>query len=195
MKNGKEKIAVDLDGVVAKFAEGLLEFRNERHGTNYRMDDIFSYDFWSVFRISREQSIKEVLDFYNSPEFERIAPIPNSQEAMSLLSEKYFIAALTARPDFTRDKTLNWLEKYFPNVFSEFHFTNHFAGNGERKNKSDFCLEYGYETLIDDYHRHVNECAEKGIRTFLLTQPWNWETLRPEVVRVRNWREIQERLR
>lgn len=193
MKSEQKKIAVDLDGVVMEFAETFLEFRNERYNSNYKKEDIFTYDFWNVFGVSREQSIKDVLDFYNSPKFEGIAPIPNSQETMSLLSEKYFIAALTARPDFTRDKTLNWLEKYFPNIFSEFHFTN-FAGNGKMKNKSDFCIQYGYETLIDDYHQHVNECAAKGIQTFLLTQPWNWETLHPKVVRVRNWNEIQQRL-
>ncbi|MBI4116116.1 hypothetical protein HY449_00045 [Candidatus Pacearchaeota archaeon] len=193
--NGRTRIAVDLDGVEAEFAEPFLKFRNEKYGTNYTKADIFTYDFWSVFRVSREQSIKDVLDFYNSPEFEKIVPIPGSQEATSLLSKKYFIAALTARPDFTMDKTLSWLEKYFPNVFSEFHFTNHFAGNGKSKNKSDFCLEYGYEILIDDYHGHANECARRGIDVFLMEQPWNWETLHPKVIRVRNWREIQERLR
>ena len=177
------------------FGEPFLKFRNKIYGTNYTKEDIFNYDFWTVFKTSREQSINDVLDFYNSPEFEGVGPIPDSQTAVSILSEKYFLAALTARPDFIRDKTLRWIDRYFPNSFSEIHFTNHFAGNGAVKNKSDVCIKNGYGVLIDDYHGHANECARRGINVFLMEQPWNWETLHPRVVRVRNWQEVLQKLR
>ncbi|MBI2043676.1 hypothetical protein HYT25_04780 [Candidatus Pacearchaeota archaeon] len=193
--NGKKGVAVDVDGVLACLFENLLEYYNSRFGTKFTENDLYTLKLWEVWGLSEGEEKPIIIDFCKSPFFRDVSPVAGSQEAVHALSKKYNLAVLTARPVSTREKTISWLDRFYPGVFSDVHFTSHhFPENGTKVNKSDFCLEHGYGILIDDYHEHVNECAEKGIQTILLTQPWNWETLRPKVRRVRNWQEVLQYL-
>lgn len=194
MTRTKKKIAVDIDEVLAEFIPSYLQFYNLRNGTNFNIQDIFSFNLWESLGIEREEAVKIVFEFYGSDFFKRIKPIPFSVEAISKLSEKNHPSIITSRPESVREETIEWTHKYFPGMFREFHFTNQFSNNGAKKNKSDFCIENGYSLLIEDNASYANECARRGIDVFLMEQPWNRKTLHPKIVRVRNWNEIQRRL-
>ena len=191
----KRRIAFDMDGVFANYHEPFVGFYNRRNGTNFNIGDIGGYDFWRAFGISEEKSAREITDFYFSEDFEEINPVEGSQDTIKLLSQKNILAIITARPDFIRERTLEWINKHFPNVFSDAHFTSQFGGNGSKKKKSDFCLDNGYEVIIEDSAEYANECAERGINALLLNRPWNRNgSLHPQVQRVSNWKEILEHL-
>ena len=191
----KRKIAVDIDGVLANYHEPFVGFYNERNGTNFNLENISGYDFWRAFGISEEKSACEIADFYFSEDFKEINPVEGSQDVLKLLSPKNILAIITARPDFIRKKTLEWINKYFPNVFSDVHFTNQFGGNGSKEKKSYFCLDRGYGVIVEDSAEYANECAEQGINALLLNRPWNRNgSLHPQVQRVSNWKEVLEHL-
>lgn len=193
--NGKQGIAVDVDGTLAKLFKSLLEYYNLRFGTRFSEDDLDSLDLWKLWGLPKGGEKQIIKDFFKSPFFRDVSYVAGSQEAVHALSEKYNLSALTARPISTYNETISWLNENYPCVFSDVHFvSHHFPENGIKMNKSDVCLEHGFGILIDDYHEHINECSEKGIQTLLLTQPWNWETLHPKVRRARNWQEVLQYL-
>ena len=193
--NGRRKLAVDLDGVLADFFESITKYYNRRFGTNFLTDDIYTLRLWEVWGL-REGEEKEIItDFFKTDLSKNIPVVDGSSESINSLSMGNDLAIVTARPISTYGDTFNWLDRNFRGKFQDIHFaSHHFPGNGTKKNKSDFCLEYGYGILIDDYHGHVNECAEKGITSFLMTRPWNWETLHQKVIRVRNWQDAVEKI-
>ncbi|MEK6842198.1 MAG: hypothetical protein AABX84_00120, partial [Nanoarchaeota archaeon] len=158
----------------------------------------FWWDYQCSFskRLESEVEKQIIKDFCKSNFFRDIPVIIGSQEAIHTLSKKYNLAAVTARPNSTYNETCLWLNEHYPWAFSDIHFvSHHFPENGNKKNKSDVCLEHTYGIIIDDYHGHINECAEKGIQTILLNQPWNKrEKLHSGALRVRNWEDILQYL-
>jgi len=193
--NGRRKLAVDLDGVLAEYFQGLVKYYNGRFGTKFSEDDVFTLDLCDVFGVPKGEEREVIMDFFKTNDFRNIPVVVGSREAINILSEEHELVIVTARPKSTYDDTWTWLDRNYPGKFNGVHFaSHHFPGNGTKKNKSDFCLEHGYGILIDDYHGHVNECAEKGITSFLMTRPWNWETLHQKVIRVRNWQDAVEKI-
>ena len=45
------------------------------------------------------------------------------------------------------------------------------------KEKGKYCKMNGFDLLIDDESRHIENCVEYGIPVILMTQPYNTETL------------------
>jgi len=192
----KRKLAVDIDGVLLDFHNPFIIFYNQRHGTAFTVEDITANDFSMVFQATEEQFKRDMSEFYRSPLFMSLPLIRGAQRAVRQLSQNNFLGVITSRPDFIYEETLSSLNKHFPESFSDVYFTNHYGGNGSRKNKSDFCLEQSYEVIIEDVSEYANECANRGINAFLLDRPWNRNSsLHPRVQRVFSWTEILERLK
>ncbi|MDP3992478.1 MAG: hypothetical protein U1B79_00580 [Candidatus Pacearchaeota archaeon] len=179
------RLAFDIDGVLSNFQPVFLNFHNQRYGTRFTIDELTSYEFWKVFHVPEKELQGEMVDFYQSPFFKKIVPLPGSKEAIKQLYRRNLLYVVTSRPDTIHDETVAWLGNHFPNIFSRVHFTSHFGGNGSREKKSDFCLEQGYPIIIEDVAEYANECAERGITAFILTRPWNREEkLHPGVTRI-----------
>ncbi len=50
--------------------------------------------------------------------------------------------------------------------------------------------------MIEDTKEHSELCAKDGIKTFLLDKPWNQHCVEHEnIIRVKDWNEILERLK
>jgi len=185
----RNKIGIDIDGVLADFIVPFLEYCNGRFGISYKKEEVSSFYFLDSIGFPEEKSLKTYNDFYNSELFETITPIEGSfNGVLKLFQKRYRLNLVTARPDSLKEKTFLWLWKNYPNIFEQVNFTN-----GSKK--SDFCLRNSISAMIEDHADYANDCAEKGIETFLITQPWNFlETLHPGVRRVKDWSEIVERL-
>ena len=195
--NGKNrKIAFDIDGILINFHNPLVIFYNKKHGTSFKVEDITTYDFSRAFQTTEEQFRRDMNEFYSSPLFRSLPLIKGARRAVRQLSQNNFLGVITSRPDFIYEETLISLRKHFPETFSGVYFTNHYGGNGPRKNKSDFCLEHGYEVIVEDVLEYASECADKGINALLLDKPWNQNgSLHPRVQRVFSWAEILEHLK
>ena len=191
----KNKIAVDIDDVLANFQIHFLEFYNKRNGTNFKLKDMFSYDYEKVFKTSKEESREQLNAFYNSQDFSKITPIEGAKESIFELGKKNNLYVITSRPDSTSKETVRWLNEHFPNIFLKVHFINQHQENIPKKSKSEICLKNGYSIIIEDAPKYANECAEKNINVFLLTRPWNLkEKMNPNIKRVKNWQEVLKNL-
>ena len=108
------------------------------------------------------------------------------------LSKKHKLSAITSRPHYIEEKTINWLETYFPKQFSTIYHTNQVSPkNAPKKKKSEVGKNLGINLFIDDHLEFVFDVATLGIPIFLFNQPWNQiETLPKGITRVHSWKEI-----
>lgn len=114
----------------------------------------------------------------------------------------YFFSFISrSRQNVIKDHTIEWIEKYYPGLFKEIHFGNHFALNGESRSKSDICRSLGAKVLIDDNPKYAEECAQVGVRVLLFdyenSYPWSKTDSsldHPLVTKVHNWEEVEENL-
>lgn len=188
-------IGIDLDDVLADFISALIKFHNEIYRTSLRKEHVFTYGLEKVWGGTREEAIEKIMDCYKSHYFSSILPVEGSVEAVSSLSKKNNLIIITSRHPIVKDKTINWLDKYFLKKFSEIYFTyNHWIQN-KGKTKSEICSELGVDVLIEDSLEYTRECSANGTRVLLLNQPWNQSTeLHSGIERVFSWNDVLEKL-
>src|SRR5262249_45034715 len=109
------------------------------------------------------------------------------------LKNRYKLVIVTARPKRTVEATPEWIERNFPDIFSDIHFVP-IWDPGPKKTKAEICQEIGADYLIDDLVRHCNLAAEVGIKAILFNRiTWKQpEKIHPEVIVVKNWEGILE---
>ena len=192
------KIGVDLDEVLADFVSPLLEYHNEKYKTNLTEEKVHSYYFWEVWGGTRKEAIEKIQDFLTTDYFKNIQPILGSQEGIEILSKKHELILITSRPISIRNETLTWLNKYFPNKFSEekIYFTAKAHLQKNIKAKANICLEQGIELLIEDNLDYAKESVLNGTRVLLFDYPWNQADDLPErIKRVYSWQDILENIK
>lgn len=190
----KKVVGVDFDDVLLDFTYGLIRFHNERYGTTIGWEDHSNVNLWEVWNCSKEESIERVLEFYEHELHFQSPPIEKAVEAIGELAKKYSVIVVTSRPDYVREKTLEWLYKHFPKEhFEDICFTNLFAGKGEVKRKSHVCEERGIEIFIEDFVHNAEDIASIGKKVLLFDKPWNRNAPEhPKIRRVHSWPEILE---
>lgn len=193
---GKMPIGTDIDGVLAELIEQFCPFHNEKYGTELTKDKFHSYHLREVIGCTKEEEFVRVMEFYDSPHFRDIRPSSGALEAISYLSKKQEIFAITSRPRKIAKQTWKWLNSYFPHCISELHLTNEWHKTDESGiRKSELCAMLGLDYFIEDHPRLAVECAQNGTHSFLYNQPWNQAISLPErVTRVYSWPEIVEKI-
>lgn len=168
----KPKIGVDIDEVIFPLMENYIKFHNERHGTNFKFENILNYNLWKTeIHKSREESINEVLEFQNSLEYDKISLIDGVKEILEEISKKYDIHFVTSRPLDIKFKTEALLNKNFnKKKFNILYSGDIYGGN---LSKADICVIQGIFILIEDNPDYAIDCAKKGIKVFILRKPWN----------------------
>lgn len=189
-------IGIDIDSVIAEVMPSLLQFFNKIYNTHFTKRDHTTYYFASTFNISLEEVLKELHAFYDSKYFELVKPVRGAKKGVQFLSKKHRLSAITSRPYYVEEKTIRWLDKYFPKQFSTVHHTNQVShANEPKKKKSEICQELGIELLIDDHLDFATDVASVGIPVLLFNQPWNQTDKLPKGVRrVQSWKEISKML-
>jgi len=188
-------IGIDMDDVLADFINPLIKFHNEVYGTSLTKEQVFSYAFWEVWGGTREEAIRKVAEFHKSNYYDLIQPTPGAVNAVGHLRKDHGLVVITSRPDNVREKTFEWIKRYFPYRFSGtyFAYNHHIQNKGKRK--SEICRDLGVDVLIDDMLKYATECAENGTRVLLFNQPWNQSTeLPPRMERVFSWNDVLEKL-
>lgn len=182
------KIGIDLDDVVFEFARELLREYNLYHGTNFTFEDIFSYYFSEVFKISNEEIIDFMKKYFGEEKILNLSLCESAKESIFSLAEKHDIYFITSR--IYKEGTKESLELHFSGIpFKLIFSSNPYAGTFG-KTKGEICLEHGINLMIEDSKEHGEDCAKKGIRTFLIHKPWNLQANHENMIRVNNWAEI-----
>ena len=83
--------------------------------------------------------------------------------------------------------TIDWLKKYdivYDKLFLVDAYNSH--------SKTEICLEYNIDVMIDDSKRICKDIKDNGIRALLMDTPYNRDT--NEFERVNSWKEIYNKL-
>lgn len=197
MKHGKV-IAVDIDEVLADFFAYFVYFHNLMYKTKVSLKDtnMEKYYLNEVFEVDRAEMHIRYMEFKALHLLEQLKPIQGSQSGMKKLIKMGFEPHLvTARPQIIEEETRKWLSAHFKGIDLPIHFTHPGTGASHHFKKSEICKEIGAEILIDDHIENALDCAENGIKVFLMDAPWNKQEDLPEgVVRVKSWKEITGKL-
>jgi uncharacterized HAD superfamily protein len=184
----KKVLAVDLDDVLLVFNEPLLQFHNRMYGTAHTIADAVTFDLKKVWNCTGEEVFERIHKFYESDDHWNSIPMPGAVDAISVLKEQYEIHIVTAKPDILKEKTHEWLAKYFPNMFDGVHFTNlHYDVH---RTKLEVCNDLKACALIDDGPANAVSVSAGGIPVYLINHPWNQEVQGEGITRVFSWEEV-----
>lgn len=190
MVKEKIKIGIDIDGVLADLIPSLNNFYNRKKGTSFTLNDYKNANLETTWKCSKDFAINVVEEFFFSPDFLNISPIKGAQDAISILSEKYPLVAVTARPPVIADKTKSWISKYFGDNISEIYLNGDYTKHSSEWSKTEICNAKDINIFIEDTREIANKLSSAGIKTFLINTPGNQGELNEEVIRVQDWNEI-----
>lgn len=166
------KIAIDLDEVLVDYTDSFLRFYNTTYQTDFKRKQIVEYAWWKLFNCTKEEIIKRAYNFYETKYFRSLQPIRGSKEVVSILVRNHDLSIITSRPSDVEKETLAWLNRYFPQKFSEVYFTNKWSNNSyPNTKKSDLCKELGIPIIIEDAPEISIECAESRNASFTIRPP------------------------
>ncbi|MCF7799309.1 hypothetical protein K9M74_05385 [Candidatus Woesearchaeota archaeon] len=188
------KIGFDLDGVLAEFTESYLQYYNDKHGTEHTSEEFEHTHFSKHLQMTHTEVERSIAHFFQSPFAKAILPVKGAQDVLHKLVNQHELHVITSRPKEVSKITLDWLNDFFPDMFTSIHFSGDWVLQPDsHRKKADFCLDLGIDILIEDYLPYAEECAScvKHI-VFLFDRPWNHDPItKSNVVRVKSWIEIQ----
>jgi len=183
------KIGIDIDGVVLNYMKGYLEFYNQEKNTNYKSEDIFSQDFGKSFNTSLEEARETVRLFRKTDIFKNLDLIEGAKEGILGLERNNDICFITARHESVKQTTRGVFGKIFPDKNFEIFFSGELWGSG--KTKGEICLELGINIMVEDNVDYALDCAQNGVKVFLLDTPWNKDYTKHEnLIKVKDWTEL-----
>jgi 5'(3')-deoxyribonucleotidase len=194
----KPIIAIDIDDVLAQFVPAFCVYARERWGEKIT-PEIFTEDWSKIMKSSSLATIKERAiemftdtDFYNS-----LLPVAGANKTLQKLAEKFTLIPMTSRVSPQRDITVDWLLKYFGNIFEEVVFSGAYEADSDfsktiHLSKGEICREIGASYLVDDQPKHTNGAAMAGVKAILFGDyGWNRHSaIIDNVTRAANWKEV-----
>lgn len=194
MRTKKIKIGVDIDGVLADFVNHFLGHYNEKNGTNFKYQDVKTFNFEDVAKVPSEVMDKELDTYMQSDEFSEIQPLKDSIKHINILEAKYELIIITSRPTYLVDETKRWLKHYYKNSFKHVLFSKNVWTDDRKsgnKSKAELCMESGVNIMIEDGIEYALDISAKEITVLLVDSPWNQKKDLPNnVIRVHDWNEI-----
>ena len=118
----KPVIAIDIDDTLAPFLTVFTEYYNEIYTPKIDLNEFISTEFTNVFGGSKDECSKIVYDFFESQHISKIKPYNNTFEILSRLLIDFDLHVVTARHHESEEFTRQWIDTYYPNIFTELHF-------------------------------------------------------------------------
>ena len=165
-----ERIAIDMDGVLADVAEQFLRYDERDFGKRKTLEEIAGLEERKAFPGCRE--------YVYSKGFFRTAPVmEHSQEILERLNDEYEIFIVSAATEFPQSlpEKLEWLSEHFPFI---------------QWQQIVFCGKktiVSADIMIDDHFKNLDHFAGT---TFLFSQPHNLHAGNGRHKRVHSWPEI-----
>ncbi len=189
-------IWIDLDEVLAETIDYCLLYNDYKIlWKSVDREKITDYCIYNIddFNISKEKSIAWFQDPMKNDANMEIRPLSWALEWLEKLKNTgYSLKVVTARIwDIFWEYTQKWLEKYYPNVFDDIIYANHFTSKD--KSKSELCKENDIFTMVEDNFDYALDLAQNGIKTYLLEKPWNRHRMdeHKNIIKVKSWQEIR----
>ncbi|MGB9616924.1 MAG: 5' nucleotidase, NT5C type [Desulfomonilaceae bacterium] len=175
-------IAFDVDGVVLRSIEVILETINAKEGRTLTADDLSSWDL-EPLGLS-PLTLKEAVDrMYSEP---RIEPYEGAVQALSKIYQETRrpLLFITGRPDpRTAQKHLEALD-WNPTV-------PEMIVVGGNRDKRDYLRARQVDFMIEDDPKHLLDYLSIGLGVGLMLQPWNRHLPLPVSERFQGWRDVE----
>jgi uncharacterized protein len=179
------KIGIDVDEVLCELLDGFLKFYNEKYGRKFAREDFLDYHFEKL-NGGTQEDVDKLLEEYGYPS--DIDVVTGAVESLKNLSGYHELIVLTARYPKFKEKTEEFLNKNFGDIFSDVLYTGEiYLKHGTTK--ADLCCEKNIDVMIDDNKTFACEIAEKGVHVLLLNKPWNQGVEHENITRVDDWDE------
>ncbi len=169
-------IGIDFDDVTMNTFPEFLAHSNECHNEQFRVEEFVSFEYDTIWKISKEARLKRFIAFDNSAAKKNIQPMPGAIEVINKLAKIHHLHIITARPIEIAQGTHEIINRYFPEKFKGVHFCSTDNGANYHRPKPLICKEIGATMHIEDHPVTAAKCTEHGILTFLFDQPWNRST-------------------
>lgn len=109
------RLGIDLDGVVANFTQGWMNFYNREFGTEFVVED--SRNWGDLVDLTHFKDMDEFWEWASDLDghsvFWHLEPFPGAVEAVrSLVDAGHQIVILTTKPDFAVGDTYHWIERH-----------------------------------------------------------------------------------
>ena len=173
------RIGIDLDDVLADTLAQIIEYYNSTYNARLTKDQFRSYGYWHTWGGTKEEAIQILHDFYDTPYFTNVQPIPGAKKALHILKQNNDLFIVTSRPNSIAQQTHVWLNQHFPDTFASVNFGNHYSLDGEPVTKMQICDQLEIDILIEDALEYALECATDKRNVFLLDNPWNQQSELP----------------
>jgi len=174
--NKKQRIAIDMDEVIADTIEKFFRLYKQNHNLEFALDKMIGKEFHEVLPAELYGSSRK---YVNEPGFFRDIPVmPDSQLVVKELYEKYDVYIVSAAMEFKNsllDK-YEWLAEHFPFIqWTNIIFCGHKIVN--------------VDIFIDD---RIRNFVDFEGRKLLYSSPHN--LLINDYERVDNWQQIANKL-
>ncbi|MDB5163342.1 MAG: hypothetical protein JWO54_598 [Candidatus Saccharibacteria bacterium] len=195
----RQKIAIDIDDVLADNATGFVNFSNKTWGTTLQPEDYHEHwmELWNVDLVEAE---RRAIILTNASIFKNYTHDEAALPVLKRLSADYDLCIVTSRREHTRDDTLAWIHQHYEGLFND--ETIHYAGiwdkgitlSGLSLTKADVIAQLDADYLIDDQLKHCEGVAQTGRKALLFgNYKWNQvDELPSGVTRVNDWAAVEE---
>ena len=190
MKKEKLKIASDIDDTIVDFYGDFADFSKEYYNKEILPDNSF-IDFWNLFG-SREKTIEVIKKYDSLNRTYSLSFFKDFKAVFSSLKKNYdFSSLITARGFDKKNKTLEFFKKNIDGFDLNIYYTRDCVD----KRKSSICKKLDIWKMIEDSPLSAIDCANNEIEVFLLDRFWNKGVKHKNIIRVKNWYEILEKLK
>lgn len=179
-------IAVDIDEVLADLLTQYINFLNKEYKLSLSRIQFQGYYTWATWQELKVEKHKLFERFYKSNYFQNIEPIKEALENLKVIKNNHKLFIVTSRPDYLKESTCSWIEKFFPNTFEDIFFANYLLN----KKKSEVCKTINSEIIIEDNIDYANDCAINNINVIIISYPWNKHSEHSKIHRVKSWRHV-----
>ncbi len=194
----RQIIAVDIDDVLADTTDTLRLFVNDKFGVDlgkhhYRVKaEYWGYyeTVWSKHGIQASGVLDEFHAKYTLNQMDA-KPVYGAKKAISMLSSKYTLVAVSSRAVDQQLETERWLKHVFGDVFKTVLCIDTRKTGLE---KGETCHQLGARFLIDDNVDHCDSAIRAGL-TAVLFGLYGWQhedKISEKIVRCPSWGLVSE---
>lgn len=189
----KLKLGIDLDDTVWKYLEELIKYYNSKNGTHYNPMEFEDYSLLKSINLNETEAWNLLIDFEENYFCNETILLDGFLEIFERIRNKFEIYFITARPKIT-ESTINEKVKLFGGNNIPVYYCREIPRENQIP-KIEVCKDLGIDIMIDDGLYNLNDCSVNGIKCLMIDYPWNQtDELHENIVRVKNWVEIEEEL-